>query len=74
VASDGGVFSFGDANFQGSMGGQALSAPMVGIIATPDGQGYWLIAADGGAFPFGTATQGSMGGMPLNAPIVGGTL
>jgi hypothetical protein len=47
---------------------------MVGIIATPDGQGYWLVGADGAAFPFGSATQGSMGGMPLNAPIVGGAL
>jgi hypothetical protein len=30
VGSDGGVFSFGDANFDGSMGGQHLNAPVVG--------------------------------------------
>ena len=36
VASDGGIFSFGDAgsHFYGSMGGQHLNAPMVGIAGT----------------------------------------
>jgi hypothetical protein len=31
VASDGGIFAFGDAPFVGSAGGQALSAPVVGF-------------------------------------------
>jgi hypothetical protein len=31
VASDGGVFSFGDAPFEGSTGSLALSSPVVGI-------------------------------------------
>ena len=31
VASDGGVFSFGDAQFYGSMGGKYLNAAIVGI-------------------------------------------
>jgi hypothetical protein len=31
VASDGGIFSFGDAPFYGSMGGQRIDAPVVGI-------------------------------------------
>ena len=35
VSSDGGVFSFGDAAFAGSMAGKALNAPVVGIVATP---------------------------------------
>jgi hypothetical protein len=36
------------------------------------GTGYWLVAADGGIFPFGTAAGfGSTGGMHLNQPIVG---
>ena len=30
VASDGGVFTFGDAAFSGSLGGRQLNAPMVG--------------------------------------------
>lgn len=71
VASDGGVFSFGDANFYGSMGGQHLNAPMVGMAARPQGDGYWLVGSDGGIFTFGNAGyHGSMGGQHLNAPIV----
>jgi hypothetical protein len=34
VASDGGLFAFGDAAFHGSMGGQPLNAPIVGIAPT----------------------------------------
>ncbi len=72
VASDGGVFSFGDAQFYGSMGGQPLNKPIVGMASTADGGGYWEVASDGGIFSFGDATfEGSMGGQPLNAPIVG---
>ena len=55
MASDGGVFNFGDAAFYGSMGGQHLNPPVVGIATTPDGQGYWLVASDGGVFSFGDA-------------------
>ena len=37
------------------------------------GSGYWLVAADGGMFPFGPGAggYGSTGGIRLNAPIVG---
>ena len=72
VASDGGVFSFGDAGFYGSMGGTPLNAPIVGMSSTPDGLGYWLVASDGGIFVYGDADfYGSRGGQPLNKPIVG---
>jgi hypothetical protein len=72
AASDGGVFTFGDAGFYGSMGGTRLNAPVVGMAATPDGRGYWLVASDGGVFTFGDAGfYGSMGGTRLNAPVVG---
>jgi hypothetical protein len=54
------------------MGGRHLNDPVVGMAATPDGNGYWLVASDGGIFSFGDATfEGSTGGMRLNAPIVG---
>jgi hypothetical protein len=33
VASDGGVFSFGDGGYYGSMGGRPLDMPIVGIGA-----------------------------------------
>ena len=50
VASDGGIFSYGDANFHGSTGGTTLNKPIVGMAATPSGNGYWLVASDGGVF------------------------
>jgi len=72
VASDGGIFTFGDAGFFGSQGGKALNKPIVGIAATPDGKGYWEVASDGGIFTFGDAGFfGSQGGKALNKPIVG---
>jgi hypothetical protein len=72
VGADGGVFTFGDAQFYGSTGGTKLNAPIVGIAATPDGRGYWLVASDGGIFAYGDAQfYGSTGGMRLNQPIVG---
>ncbi|RPI07365.1 MAG: N-acetylmuramoyl-L-alanine amidase [Actinobacteria bacterium] len=55
VGSDGGIFSYGDAGFHGSLGGITLNSPVVGITATPSGRGYWLIAQDGGVFAFGDA-------------------
>ena len=72
VASDGGIFTFGDAGYFGSAGGIRLNQPIVGMATTPDGQGYWLVASDGGIFTFGDAGYfGSAGGMRLNQPIVG---
>ena len=71
VASDGGLFSFGDAQFYGSMGAKPLDAPIVSMATTPDGKGYYEVASDGGIFSFGDAQfYGSMGGKPLVAPIV----
>jgi hypothetical protein len=72
VATDGGVFAYGDATFEGSAGGIHLNAPVVGMAATPDGGGYWLVASDGGVFAYGDASfAGSMGGRLLSQPIVG---
>jgi hypothetical protein len=71
VASDGGLFSFGSAEFDGSMGGSLLNAPVVGIANDIGTGGYWEVASDGGVFSFNAPFYGSMGGTPLNAPIVG---
>jgi cell wall-associated NlpC family hydrolase len=72
VASDGGVFSFGDAHFFGSTGSLRLNRPIVGMAPTADQRGYWLVASDGGIFSFGDATfYGSTGSLVLNRPIVG---
>jgi len=64
IAQDGGVFDFGNAAFYGSTysdgitglgGAHPLNAPIIGGEASADGQGYWLIGADGGVFTFGDA-------------------
>ena len=115
VASDGGIFSYGDAGFYGSRRGHApqqahrghgrharrqgllagglrrrhlhlrrrrllrlgrrpchLNKPIVGMATTPDGNGYWLVASDGGIFAYGDAGfYGSAGSILLNQPVVG---
>jgi hypothetical protein len=83
VGSDGGIFTFGSAQFYGSTGNLALQRPVVGIVTTADQKGYWLDASDGGIFSFGdTQFYGSIPGLglhpagsglphSLNAPIVG---
>ncbi len=72
VASDGGVFTFGNAGFYGSTGSIHLNKPIVGIAPTASKNGYWLVASDGGIFNYGDAGfYGSQGGKRLNAPIVG---
>jgi hypothetical protein len=77
-AADGGIFSFGAAQFFGSTGGIHRNWPIVGMAALPTSAGYYLVASDGGVFAFSqtpsrpaAAFFGSMGGKPLNEPIVG---
>ncbi|MDQ1506903.1 MAG: hypothetical protein QOD57_4630 [Actinomycetota bacterium] len=72
VASDGGIFAYGDASFLGSTGRLKLTKPVVGMAATPSGDGYWLVASDGGIFAYGDAPfAGSTGSLTLNQPVVG---
>ncbi len=72
VASDGALYTFGNAKFYGSAGRTHLNQPIVGMARTKSGKGYWLVARDGGMFSFGDARfHGSTGGMHLNQPIVG---
>jgi hypothetical protein len=75
VASDGGIFSFGDTQFHGSIPGlglapvgssspKRLNAPIVGMVPSFDGGGYFLVGSDGGVFAFGDATyEGSCPGI-----------
>jgi Big-like domain-containing protein len=56
VASDGGVFAFGDAKFEGScpgIGGCAGTA--VAVMPDHTGNGYWLVTNTGGVYSFGDA-------------------
>ena len=75
VASDGGVFTFGNAAYYGSIPGlgyapagsasaKRLDAPIVGMVPTADGGGYFMVGSDGGVFSFGDAKfEGSCPGM-----------
>jgi hypothetical protein len=76
VASDGGVFAFGDAGFFGSIpgmgyapagsggNGKKLNAPIVGMVPSLNGGGYFMVGADGGVFAFGDANfEGSCPGI-----------
>jgi hypothetical protein len=74
VGADGGVLTYGDARYHGSVGHVALHAPIVAMAATPDGEGYWLVAADGGVFTFGDAGyygSPTSRGIRVPDPIVG---
>jgi hypothetical protein len=59
VASDGGIFAYGDASFYGSMGGTPLNAPIVGMAADKATGGYWLVGSDGGVFSFNAPYYGA---------------
>ena len=67
VGSDGGIFTFGSAQFYGSTGSLHLQRPVVGIVPTVDRGGYWLDASDGGIFNYGDAGfYGSIPGLGLH--------
>jgi hypothetical protein len=66
VASDGGIFSFGDSAFYGSIPAlglhpagsgapNSLSAPIVAMVPSSTGHGYFMVGSDGGVFAFGDA-------------------
>jgi hypothetical protein len=74
VAEDSGVFAFGGAPFLGNLYqqlialgfpataenvGQIIHGPVRGMARNPATSGYWLWAADGGVFSFGTPFHGS---------------
>jgi hypothetical protein len=67
VASDGGVFSYGDAQFYGSVPGLGLHLTnIMGMARTPTNGGYWLVGTDGGVFAFGDAVfAGSLPGLRI---------
>jgi hypothetical protein len=68
VASDGGIFNYGAANFYQTKIGRV---PVAGMTPARDGKGYWIARVDGTVAGFGSATD--LGGLPKapNGPIVG---
>ena len=68
VAADGGVFAF-NAPFRGSMGATKLNKPVSGMIRY--GDGYLMVAEDGGIFNFSDRPfSGSLGSNPPPRPVV----
>ena len=70
VGADGGIFTFGDAAFLGSIPGvlppgASLDAPIIDIVSAA--AGHLLIGADGGTFSFGAV------GFHGSVPAEGGT-
>ncbi|MGH9024218.1 MAG: hypothetical protein ACRDV9_14155 [Acidimicrobiia bacterium] len=48
-----------------------LNQPVQSIVPDPDGEGYWLVASDGGVFAFKAPFRGSTGSMTFNKPMTG---
>ncbi len=62
VASDGGVFTKGDAVFYGSEGGKPIAGTITAAALTPSGKGYWLVSSQGAVYTHGDAAY--LGGAP----------
>jgi hypothetical protein len=72
VASDGGVFTFGDAQFYGSTGGMVLNKPVVGMAATSDGRATGWSPPTAACSPSATpSSSGAWAWTRLAAPVVG---
>jgi hypothetical protein len=70
VASDGGVFTFGDARYWGSWAGADLPDPVVGIVPSHDDGGYTVATADGVVLATGDAqTYGDLSLSPDATPV-----
>jgi hypothetical protein len=69
LGRDGGLFTFGDAPFDGSAEG-AASAPIVGMAVDPQTGGYRMATSDGGLWWRNSSSFGWVTG-PLSAPVVG---
>jgi len=71
VTAGGKVHAHDGAPHLGDLSHLTLALPVVGMVADPDGSGYWLVGSDGGVFAFDAAFRGSTGGLVLAAPVVG---
>jgi len=71
VAADGGVFSYGNASFYGSAGGQRIPAPVIAAATDPATTGYWEVGFDGSVYAFGAPffgqATGQLGGKVVTA-------
>ena len=70
MTADGGIFAFGDATFDGSLGAKPLASPLAGMARSVNGTGYWIAEQNGQVFNFGDAETFGQIGKPLNEPVV----
>ncbi len=72
VSSFGGVFSYGDATWYGSIAGRHLRTQTVALAVTPSGKGYYLLTRAGNVFAFGDARfRGSTAARLGTPPLAG---
>jgi hypothetical protein len=72
VSSFGGVFSYGDAIWYGSIAGRHLRTETVALAVTPSGKGYYLLTRAGNVFAFGDARfRGSTAARLGTPPLAG---
>ena len=57
VASDGGVFAYGDAPFLGSSAGTSAGPGTAAVLSTRSGLGYLLVSGSGLVRSFGDAPE-----------------
>ena len=67
VASDGGIFTFGDAKFFGSEAAAGTGVTIIGMQSSETGLGYSLIGQSGQIYPFGDAASPTTAGSVVSA-------
>lgn len=55
ASTDGGVFTYGDAQYWGAPAEFGTQSMIVDIASTPTGRGYWLLGTNGAVYSFGDA-------------------
>jgi len=70
ATSGGAVEGFGSLRSLGGTGGVAIPSRIVAMALTPDGLGYWLVAASGKIYNFGDAPALAIPPSIHHAPIV----
>jgi len=69
IAEDGGLFTFGDAAYRGSLPGygQCTQRHAIAMAATSTGRGYWVLEGNGTVDTFGDAKHygNALGTQPL---------
>lgn len=82
VSRDGALANFGNAGrfgdtysagFTGLRGAHRIAAPIVAMVVTPGGHGYWFVAMNGTVYHFGTAQNEGPAGRSV-VPAVGGAI